>query len=73
MLTVVCLIKSKGEIKEEISNVKLLNITRANKIHKVIKTEELLDLMITKSLITLVGALLVILGVRMSRNLILMS
>lgn len=73
MLTVVCLIKSKGEIKEEISNVKLLNITRANKINKVIKTEELLDLMITKSLITLVGALLVILGVRMSRNLILMS
>lgn len=73
MLTVVCLIKSKGDIKEEISNVKLLNITRANKINKVIKTEELLDLMITKSLITLVGALLVILGVRMSRNLILMS
>lgn len=73
MLTVVCLIKSKGEIKEEISNVKLLNITRVNKINKVIKTEELLDLMITKSLITLVGALLVILGVRMSRNLILMS
>lgn len=73
MLTVVCLIKSKGEIKEEISNVKLLNITRANKINKVIKTEELLDLMITKSLITLVGALLVILGVRMSRNLTLMS
>lgn len=72
MLTVVCLIKSKGEI-EEISNMKLLNITRANKIHKVIKTEKLLDLMITKSLITLVGALLVILGVSMSRNLILMS
>lgn len=73
MLTVVCLIKSKGEIKEETSNMKLLNITRANKINKVIKAEKLLDLMITKSLITLVGALLVILGVWMSRNLILMS
>lgn len=73
MLTVVCLIKSKGEIKEEISNMKLLNITRANKINKVIKTEKLLDVMITKSLITLVGALLVILGVWMRRNLILMS
>lgn len=73
MLTVVCLIKSKGEIKEEISNMKLLNITRANKINKVIKTEKLLDVMITKSLIALVGALLVILGVWMRRNLILMS